>query len=64
VVNALQKEYKLTPLSAWTQSYAPPGEVPVAAGVDTKTPPLMQAPKMDAGTYFGRLARLMPANPH
>ena len=31
-VNALQKQYKLTPLSSWGTTYAPPAEVPVAAG--------------------------------
>ncbi len=36
-VNALQKQYKLTPLSVWGRQYIPPAEVPVAAGVDTKT---------------------------
>jgi len=62
-VNALQKQYKLTPLSAWGKSYEPPAEVPVAAGVDAKTAPLVQVQKMDAGAYFGRLARLMKDNP-
>src|SRR5271169_4310752 len=32
VVNALQKQYKLTPLSAWSQPYSPSAEVPVPAG--------------------------------
>ncbi len=41
-VNALQKQYKLTPLSAWGQPYTPPADVPVPAGVDTKTPPAEQ----------------------
>jgi hypothetical protein len=63
VVNALQKQYKLTPLSAWGQPYTPPAEVPVPSGVDTKTPPLEQVQKMDAQAYFGRLARLMKDNP-
>ena len=63
VVNALQKQYKLTPLRAWGQPYTPPAEVPVAAGVDTKTPPAEQVQKMDAGAFFGRLARLMKDNP-
>ena len=53
VVNALQKQYKLTPLSAWSQPYTPPADVPVVAGVDTKTPPTEQAQKMDAGAFFG-----------
>ena len=62
-VNALQKQYKLTPLSAWGHPYTPPAEVPVTAGVDTKTPPAEQVQKMDAGAFFGRLARLMKDNP-
>ena len=61
-VNALQKQYKLTPLSAWGRPYTPPAEVPVAAGVDTKTPPAEQVQRMDAGAFFGRLARLMKDN--
>ena len=63
VVNALQKQYKLTPLSAWGQPYVPPAEVPVVARVDTKTPPTAQVQRMDAGAFFGRLARLMKDNP-
>src|SRR5271169_6214560 len=35
VVNALQKQYKLTPLSAWGEPYTPPADVPVAADTDT-----------------------------
>jgi hypothetical protein len=62
-VNALQKRYKLTPLSAWGQPYTPPAEVPVTPGVDTKTPPAAQVQKMDAAAYFGRLARLLKDNP-
>jgi hypothetical protein len=62
-VNALQKQYKLTPLSAWGKSYIPPAEVPVASGVDAKTPPLVQVQKMDAGAFFGRFARLLKDNP-
>ncbi len=31
--------------------------------VDTKTPPTVQVQKMDAGAFFGRLARLMKDNP-
>jgi hypothetical protein len=62
-VNALQKQYKLTPLGAWGQPYTPPAEVPVPAGIDTKTPPTGQVAKMDAGAFFGRIARLMKDNP-
>jgi hypothetical protein len=63
VVNALQKQYKLTPLSSWGQPYSPPAEVAVAGGAETKTPPVEQVQKMDAGTFFGRVARLMKDNP-
>ena len=62
-VNALQQQYLLTPLSAWGEPYTPPSEVPVAAGVDTKTPPASQIQKMDAAAFFGRLALLMKDNP-
>jgi hypothetical protein len=63
VVNALQKQYKLTPLSLWGQPYTTPAEFPVDPNVDTKTPPLEQVKKMDAGTFFNRLAKLMKDNP-
>jgi hypothetical protein len=63
VVNALQRQYKLTPLSLWGQPYTPPVEVPFNRDVNTKTPPLEQVKKMDANTFFGRLARLMKDNP-
>jgi hypothetical protein len=62
-VDALQKQYKLTPLTAWGKPYAPPAEVPVAAGAGAKLPPVVQVQKMDAGAFFGQLARLMKDNP-
>src|SRR6266540_5668998 len=62
VVNTLQKQYKLTPLSSWGQPYTP-ADMPVAAGVDAKPPPLEQVQKMDAAAFFGRLAQLMKDNP-
>src|SRR5271165_2682792 len=55
VVDALQKQYKLTPLSAWGQPYNPPAEVPIPAGIDT-SPPLEQVQKMNAGAFYARLA--------
>jgi hypothetical protein len=61
-VNALEKQYKLTPLSAWGQPWIPPAEVPVPAGTET-TPPLERVQKMDAGAFFGRFAQLMKDNP-
>ena len=63
VVNALQKQYKLTPLSSWGKPYTPPADVPPATGVDVKTPPTTQVQRMDANAFFGRLARLMKDNP-
>jgi hypothetical protein len=63
VVDTLQKEYKLTLFSAFGRPYSLPAEVPVTVRTDSKTPPLMQVEKMDAGGFFGRLARLMKDNP-
>ena len=62
VVNALQKQYKLTPLSAWGTGYTPPAEVPVDPDIDTR-PALEQIKPMDAKTFFERFARLMKDNP-
>lgn len=62
-VNALQAEYKLTPLSAWGTPYSPPTNVPVDGSVAlTPTPPI-QVANMDAGTFFARLAMVMKENP-
>ncbi len=62
VVNALQRQYKLTPLSAWGQPYSPPAEVPVPTGLSTSSP-LEQVQRMDVGAFYVRLARLMKDNP-
>ena len=62
-VNALQHQYKLTPLSSWENPYSSPSEVAVDASVDTKTPTTAQVQKMDAAAYFGRLAHLLKDNP-
>lgn len=61
-VTALQKQYKLTPLSKWGQVYEPPTNVPVDPSVNTASA-LDQISKMDAETYFTRLTRLMKDNP-
>ena len=60
-VNALQKQYKLTPLSAFGKSYTPPPGV-VDSAVDM-TPPADQLAKMDSTTFFKTLARVMAPNP-
>lgn len=62
-VHAIQKQYKLTPLSAWGKAYAPPDTVPVAADVDLTTRPVEQVFRMDAATFFARLNALMRDNP-
>ena len=61
-VSDLQKQYKLTPLSAWGQPWRPPAERPMPASVDP-TPPLARVRDMDAGAFYGRLARLLKDNP-
>jgi len=62
IVNALQEQYKLTPLSAFGKPYTPPKGV-VDPNIDTKTPPVEQVSKMDAATFFKRLATLLKSNP-
>jgi hypothetical protein len=62
-VNAIQADYKLTPLSAWGRPYSPPLAVAIDSRVDTKVTPVDQVAGMDAGTFFKRLALLMRENP-
>lgn len=62
-VQAIQKQYALTPLSAWGKPYTPPKNVAVNSKLDTKTPPRDQVNKMNAATYFKQLALLLKANP-
>ncbi len=61
-VNAIQREYKLTPLSAFGKPYTPPKGI-VDPNIDTKTPPVEQVGKMDAATFFSTLATLLKSNP-
>lgn len=61
-VNKLQKQYKLTPLSSWGQSYSPPAEVEVKEDVD-KSQTIERIKKMDAQEFYGRMAKLMKDNP-
>jgi hypothetical protein len=61
-VNALQRQYKLTPLSAFGKPYTqPPGVIDPA--VDMKVGPADQLAKMNSTTFFKTLARLMVSNP-
>jgi hypothetical protein len=61
-VHAIQDQYELVPLSAYGKPYTPlPGKVD--PGIDMKTPVRDQINRMDAATYFKRLASLMKDNP-
>ena len=59
----LQDQLKLTPLSAWGTSYAPPTNVPVDPGANRKVSPLNQLLALDASTYFNCVCQLMVENP-
>jgi hypothetical protein len=61
-VNALQKQYQLTPLSAFGKPYTPPPGV-VDPAVDMKIGPVDQIATMDAARFFTTLARLMASDP-
>lgn len=63
IVNPLQQQYKLTPLSKWGQPFTPLVEEPVTTNFETKKQPLERIRNMDAGEYFGRLANLLKDNP-
>jgi hypothetical protein len=62
-VNAIQAQYKLTPLSAWGKPYTPPSDVPTNSSVDMKATPINVVASLDAQTYFSKLAALMKDNP-
>jgi hypothetical protein len=61
-VNALQKQYKITPLSAFGKPYTPPPGV-VDPNVEMNIGPVDQLAKMDSTTFFKTLTRLLAANP-
>jgi hypothetical protein len=56
-VARIQNQFKLTPLSRSHKPEPPP------VGVDLKTSPVDQVAKMDARTFFSRVAMLLPENP-
>jgi hypothetical protein len=62
-VNAIQKQYRLTPLRSWGKSYTPPTGMRVNSQIDMKTSPAEQVAAMDAQTFFNRLALLLKDNP-
>jgi len=62
VVNDIQDQFKLVPLSAWGKPYTPPPVV-VDPDFDMKTAARAQINSMDIYTYFNYLARLLKTNP-
>ncbi|POX42347.1 hypothetical protein C3486_04865 [Streptomyces sp. Ru73] len=60
-VHALTAQYSLTPLSKYGRAYTPP-RGRVRADVPA-TPPAERVARMDATTFFSRLASAMAANP-
>jgi hypothetical protein len=62
-VNAIQRQYTLTPLSSYGKPYTPPGFGPADPSADLTTAPVTQVARMDTATFFGRLAQLMKNNP-
>ncbi len=61
-VNAIQAQYKLTPLSSYGKPYTPPpGSVNPAW--ESNEPVREQVDAMDGATYFKLLAELMKTNP-
>jgi hypothetical protein len=62
-VHKVQDGYRLTPLSQWGKSYAPPTSAATNPAIDNKTPPLVQVNRMDGVTVLGRFAELAAKNP-
>jgi hypothetical protein len=61
-VHKIQADYKVTPLSEWGKSSAPP-KLAIDPTVDMKTPPKVQIDNMPAGKFFGYAAELLKVNP-
>lgn len=62
-VNAIQKQYTLTPLSSFGESYQPPQNLPVDSSIDMITPPVEKIVEADLDTFFNIMAKLMKDNP-
>ena len=66
-VGKIQDQYKLTPLSRFRKSAGKsppaPAAAPARVSVDLKTLPVEQVGKMNAETFFTRVAELLPGNP-
>jgi hypothetical protein len=62
VVNDIQDQFELVPLSAWGKPYTPPAGI-VDPDFDMKTATRAQINSMDVYTYFNYLAHLLKTNP-
>jgi len=63
IVNQLQDQYKLTPLSKWGSDYVPPEHVPVKEGVDGTTLVNQQFMALSPEQFYQSLNRLLVGNP-
>jgi len=61
-VHAIQKQYRLTPLSAFGKPYTPPAGT-VDPSVDMKLAPVEAVARMGTKAYFNAMAALMKDNP-
>jgi hypothetical protein len=61
-VHKIQAGYKVTPLSEWGRTPAPP-KVAIDPTIDMKTPPKLQVDTMSAGKFFAYAAELLKVNP-
>ena len=61
-VHAIQRGYRLTPLSAWGQPHQPVSSAPVAPAADSEAPPPAQVARMSAATFFSTFAALLKEN--
>lgn len=62
-VNAIQNQYKLTPLSDWGKPYTAPANLPVNPDFNMKMAPVDATAALDASAFFNELATLMKNNP-
>ena len=62
IVNDIQDQFELLPLSAYGKAYTPPAAT-VDPDFDMKTATRAQINSMDVYTYFNYLARLLKTNP-
>jgi hypothetical protein len=62
-VHAVQRQYRLVPLRAWSKTSEPPPRAPAPAAVDDDSSPVVEVEKLTAQSFLDRLARLMAANP-